>query len=86
MDTKALEKFAQAARRQLTDQVTARLQLVLHGDSADLRARAEAVAKLRAEIKATSRDAVIVRLGWTFDSGQFDGCQLVSDVLAALPR
>lgn len=33
-----------------------------------------------------SRDAVIVRLGWTFDKGQFDGCQLVSDVLAALPR
>jgi hypothetical protein len=33
-----------------------------------------------------SRDAVIVRLGWTFNSGQFDGCQLVSDVLAALPR
>lgn len=33
-----------------------------------------------------SRDAVIVRLGWTFDSDQFDGCQLVSDVLAALPE
>jgi len=33
-----------------------------------------------------SRDAVIVRLGWTFDSTQFDGCQLISDVLATLPR
>lgn len=32
-----------------------------------------------------SRDAVVVRLGWTFDSSQFDGCQFVSDVLAALP-
>jgi hypothetical protein len=66
MDTKALEKFAQAARRQLTDQVTARLQLVLHGDSADLRARAEAVAKLRSEIKATSREAVIERVAYTW--------------------
>lgn len=33
-----------------------------------------------------SRDAVIVRLGWTFDSSQFDGCQFISDVLATLPR
>jgi CubicO group peptidase (beta-lactamase class C family) len=33
-----------------------------------------------------SRDAVIVRLGWTFDDTQFDECQLVSDVLAALPK
>ena len=32
-----------------------------------------------------SRDAVVVRLGWTFNSDQFDGCQLLSDVLAALP-
>ncbi len=66
MDTRSLEKFAQAARRQLTDQVTARLQLVLHGDSADLRARAEAVAKLRAEIEATSREAVIERVAYTW--------------------
>jgi hypothetical protein len=33
-----------------------------------------------------SRQAVIVRLGWTFKSGQFDGCQLVADVLKALPN
>jgi len=33
-----------------------------------------------------SRKAVIVRLGWTFNSDAFDGCQLVSDVLAALPQ
>lgn len=31
-----------------------------------------------------SRNAVIVRLGWTFNSDQFDGCQFVSDVLATL--
>lgn len=33
-----------------------------------------------------SRDVVIVRLGWTIDKTQFDSCQLVSDVLATLPR
>ena len=32
-----------------------------------------------------SRDAVIVRLGWTFDSDQFGACEFMADVLAALP-
>ncbi len=31
-----------------------------------------------------SRRAVVVRLGWTFDSSTFDGCRLVADVLATL--
>jgi CubicO group peptidase (beta-lactamase class C family) len=33
-----------------------------------------------------SRDVVIVRLGWTFKRGQFDGCALIADVLKALPK
>ncbi len=33
-----------------------------------------------------SRNAVVVRLGWTFNSDQFDECQLISDVLATLPQ
>jgi len=33
-----------------------------------------------------SRDAVIVRLGWTFRGGQFDSCAFVADVLKALPK
>jgi CubicO group peptidase (beta-lactamase class C family) len=32
-----------------------------------------------------SKDAVVVRLGWTFKRGQFDACTLLSDTLAALP-
>lgn len=32
-----------------------------------------------------SRNAVIVRLGWTFRRGQFDSCAFVADVLKALP-
>lgn len=31
-----------------------------------------------------SQDAVITRLGWTFDSDQFDGCQFIADVSATL--
>ena len=33
-----------------------------------------------------SRDAVIVRLGWTITKTNFDSCQLISDVLATLPK
>ncbi len=33
-----------------------------------------------------SRDAVVVRLGWTFKHGQFDDCKLIADVLSALPK
>lgn len=32
-----------------------------------------------------SKNAVVVRLGWTFDKTQFDMCQLVADVVAQLP-
>ncbi|MBK6604773.1 MAG: serine hydrolase [Leptospiraceae bacterium] len=32
-----------------------------------------------------SRDAVIVRLGWTFRGGQFDSCALIAAVLKTLP-
>ena len=33
-----------------------------------------------------SKNAVIVRLGWTVDKEQFDGCKLISDVVANLPN
>ena len=33
-----------------------------------------------------SRDAVVVRLGWTFKRAQFDPCAFIADVLAALPK
>ncbi len=32
-----------------------------------------------------SREAVVVRLGWTFKPGQFNTCRFVADVLKALP-
>lgn len=33
-----------------------------------------------------SRRAVVVRLGWTIEPGQFDDCGFLGDVLAALPK
>ena len=33
-----------------------------------------------------SQKAVVVRLGWTIDSEQFDDCQFMSDTLATLPK
>ena len=33
-----------------------------------------------------SREAVIVRLGWTFKGGQFDKCAFIAEVLKALPQ
>ncbi|MDD5333748.1 MAG: serine hydrolase [Rhodoferax sp.] len=33
-----------------------------------------------------SREAVIVRLGWTFKRAQFDACAFVADVLRTLPK
>ena len=33
-----------------------------------------------------SREAVIVRMGWTFKRDQFDDCRFVADVLKALPQ
>ncbi|NOQ46264.1 MAG: hypothetical protein GQ559_06285 [Desulfobulbaceae bacterium] len=51
MNTTELKQFAQTARRQLIEQVGARLDLVLQTDSAELREQAKAVKQL-----ATGRD------------------------------
>ena len=64
MNTTGLKKFAQAARRQLLEQVGARLKLVLQSDSAELREREKAVIQLQAEIANTSKAAVIERVAY----------------------
>ncbi|MGB3220614.1 MAG: hypothetical protein WBD79_24715, partial [Anaerolineae bacterium] len=66
MDIKALEKFAQAARRQLQEQVAAKLDRVLKTDSAELRGKAETLRELREQIRRTSRKAVIERAAYTW--------------------
>jgi len=66
MDTRRLERFAQAARRQLHEEVAARLERVLRTDSAELRAKVKAIRALEAEIKASSSDAVVERVAYTW--------------------
>ncbi|MCP4210219.1 MAG: BREX-1 system adenine-specific DNA-methyltransferase PglX [Halieaceae bacterium] len=66
MNTKPLEKFAQSARRQLHEQVAAKLARVLRPDSIERRAKPEAIAELEAQIAQSSRDAVIERVAYTW--------------------
>ncbi|MBC8229663.1 BREX-1 system adenine-specific DNA-methyltransferase PglX [bacterium] len=58
------KKFAQAARRQLREQVAARLERVLKTDSAELREKEKAVKELNKQIAQTSREAVIDRVAY----------------------
>jgi type II restriction/modification system DNA methylase subunit YeeA len=66
MDTGALKKFAQEARRVLRDQVSAKLAQVLADDSAARREAPKAVQQLAGEIGRTSRDQVIERVAYTW--------------------
>ncbi len=66
MDTKPLERFAQAARHQLHEQVAGRLDAVLGTDSAELRGYATAIANLKHELRSTSREAVVERVAYTW--------------------
>jgi len=66
MDTKALERFAQAARRQLIDEVGSKLEQMLQTDSAELREKAVAIQELRDQIAASSKQAVIDRVSYTW--------------------
>ena len=64
MNTTHLKKFAQAARRQLREQVAARLERVLKTDSAELREKESAVKELHKQIALTSREAMIDRVAY----------------------
>ncbi len=66
MNTKLLEKFAQAARRQLQEQVAAKLERVLRTDSAELRERADALKELKQQIDQHGRAVVIERVAYTW--------------------
>ena len=66
MNTNELKKFAQAARRQLIEQVGARLSLVLMMDSAELREKEKAIKDLKEQIAKTSKEAVVERVAYTW--------------------
>lgn len=66
MNTNQLKKFAQAARVKLIEQVTAKLNYVLTHDTAELRGRAETVRKLKDEINAIGKPALIDKVAYTW--------------------
>ncbi|TGU46813.1 BREX-1 system adenine-specific DNA-methyltransferase PglX [bacterium M00.F.Ca.ET.152.01.1.1] len=66
MDTGALKKFAQEARRVLRDQVSTKLAQVLVENSAARREAPKAVQQLQGEIGHTSREQVIERVAYTW--------------------
>lgn len=66
LDTGALKKFAQEARRLLRDQVSTKLIQVLAENSAARREAPKAVRELETEIARTSRDQIIERVAYTW--------------------
>jgi len=66
VNTAVLKKFAQAARRQLIEQIASKLEFVLQTDSAELRGKEKALDDLKALIASTSEEAVIDRVAYTW--------------------
>ncbi|MFA7337357.1 MAG: hypothetical protein WC028_11275 [Candidatus Obscuribacterales bacterium] len=65
METAKLKKFAQFARRNLIEQVSAKLKLVLTENSEARRESAAAVNRLEDNIKQHGQDNVIERVAHT---------------------
>ena len=66
METAVLKRFAQAARRTLTEQVAARVNLVLMPQSAARREAPQALAELEKEIKEHGQHAIIEKVAYTW--------------------
>lgn len=66
MNTNALKKFAQQARRQLREQVGTRLEQVLRTDSVEIREKARVVAEVKQRLQETSKAEVIDRVAYTW--------------------
>lgn len=66
MDTNALKKFAQEARRKLLAQVETRLEQVLSVDSVELREKLGVVNQLRTQIEQKGRQNVIEEVAYTW--------------------
>lgn len=66
MNTNALKKFAQEARRKLLEQVGAKLEYVLHTDTPELREKADQVQKLKEAIQKTSKEQIIDKVAYTW--------------------
>jgi hypothetical protein len=90
MDTSALKKFAQEARRALRDHVMAKLDLALAQGSAARREVPGAVAKLQTAIGDASRDQILEKVAYTwfnrFSALRFMDANGYTGVRALSPR
>nr|WP_315175952.1 BREX-1 system adenine-specific DNA-methyltransferase PglX [uncultured Flavobacterium sp.] len=66
MNTNALKKFAQEARRKLLEQVGAKLEYVLNTDTPELREKADQVQKLKEAIQSSSKQQIIDKVTYTW--------------------
>ena len=66
METSKLKRFAQFARRTLTEQITAKLDLVLLADSPARRESPAAVKQLEEAIQQSDRQQVVERVAYTW--------------------
>ncbi|SFF42696.1 BREX-1 system adenine-specific DNA-methyltransferase PglX [Flavobacterium xueshanense] len=66
MNTNALKKFAQEARRKLIEQVSSKLEYVLNTDTPELREKADQINKLKEAIQSTSKEQVIDKVTYTW--------------------
>jgi len=66
MDTSKLKKYAQHARRQLREQVGARMDLVLDAGSAARRENPGAVKELEKQLKDASREQLVEKVAYTW--------------------
>lgn len=66
MNTNLLKRFAQDARNKLINQISAKLELVLTGDSAELREKATHIKKLQEAINSSSKAQVIDKVAYTW--------------------
>lgn len=66
MNTNQLKKFAQATRKKLLEQISAKLEYVLGNETAELRERARVVAQLKEEVKRHGKQQIIDKIAYTW--------------------
>lgn len=66
MNTNALKKFAQEARRKLLEQISAKLEYVLNNDTPELREKSTQIKRLKEELSKSSKSQIIDRVAYTW--------------------
>ena len=66
MDTSKLSKFAPKARKDLQEQVGAKLDYILRADTAELREKSAQVERIKTSVRREGREAYIDRIAYTW--------------------